>query len=216
VRALLCRAFRDGKFMTLEAASCQEAFTLALERGPALIVLDLVLPDGNGLEVLRSLRARSCRASVLILSALGTTQDRVTGLRAGSDDYLQKPFDTEELMARADVLIRRFYHASDACIRIGNLVLDPISHQATWGEAAIPLTQREFELLYFLMRNPDRIHSRDDLLQAVWGSAEYATSIVGVYVNYVRRKLLNVRAGVVVETVPGGAGYTIRSERAGE
>ena len=211
VRALLCRALRGTGSPVLEATRCRDALSLAMASQPALIILDRLLPDGSGLDLLRALRASGCGASVLILSALGSSHDKVEGLRAGSDDYLEKPFDMEELLARADALLRRSRAEANPVLRVGGLTLDPVHRQAMWGDVAIPLTRREFEVLLLLMRNPNTVLSREVILQRVWRSNSRASSVVGVYMNYLRRKLRDAGVPPLIETARDRSGYVIRA-----
>jgi len=173
-----------------------------------VILLDWSLPDLDGVSVLREWRARGLRTPVLLLTARGSTGEKVTGLRAGADDYLVKPFDFDELLARLEALHRR-NGASDAW-PIGPLVLDPRRRALLKGEQSEPLTAREFGLLSELASHAGEVLSRTRLIQAVWGQDFSGNAnVVDVYVGYVRAKLERLGAeGVQIQAVRG-VGYRL-------
>lgn len=179
---------------------------------PDLLVLDIMMPGTDGLGVLAEIRESGTYTPTLFLTARDSVADRVTGLTAGGDDYMTKPFSLEELVARLRGLLRRTAYltpADDVSLRVGDLHLDAASHDVTRGGVPIPLTATEFDLLRFLMRNPRRVLSRTEILQRVW---EYdfggRSSIVDLYVSYLRKKIDTDREPMI-HTVRG-VGYMLR------
>jgi DNA-binding response OmpR family regulator len=181
-----------------------------------LVVLDLMLPGLSGQEVCRQMRVRGDFTPVLMLSALDRTGDRICGLQLGADDYLVKPFDFDELVARIQALIRRAKGPASngnapPVLRLGSLCYDTRSRELTILDQPVSLTEKEGQILQLLLRGPDRIHSRERIINAVWGSTEDPlTNIVDVYVARLRKKL--GAAGRAIETIRG-AGYRITSAR---
>jgi two-component system response regulator TrcR len=179
---------------------------------PDVVVLDIMLPDLDGLQILRRMRAASSYTPVLFLTARDSVSDRVTGLTAGADDYLTKPFSLEELVARLRGLLRRVGETTpldDETLRTGDLVLEGASRQVTRDGQQVALTTTEFELLRFLMRNPRRAVSREEILQRVWNySFGGKTSIVDLYISYLRKKI-DAGREPMIQTVRG-VGYLLR------
>jgi DNA-binding response OmpR family regulator len=175
-----------------------------------VLVLDRGLPDLDGLELLRLLRDRGVTAPALMLTALGSVEHRVQGLDAGADDYLAKPFAFSELLARIRALARRSTPAGDARLSVGDLELDEERHVARVGGAAVDLSAREFALLAYLMRNADRVVTRQQILDAVWGAEpDVYSNVVDLYVSYLRRKLGELDRADLIRTVRG-VGYSLR------
>jgi two-component system OmpR family response regulator len=171
-----------------------------------------MLPDIDGIEVMRSLRERGIATPVLIISALGEIDDRVRGLRAGGDDYLTKPFSFVELLARVEALARRSDTViKETVLRVGDLKLDLISRTASRRARDINLLPREFQLLEYLVRNAGRVVSRTMLLQHVWDlHFDPTTNIIDVYVGRVRRKVDDSQSYPLIHTVRG-VGYCVRA-----
>jgi two-component system, OmpR family, response regulator len=194
------------------AASGSEAVRRGASRDHAVITIDRMLPDIDGITVMRQLRDGGVAAPFLIISALGEVDDRVRGLRAGGDDYLVKPFSFVELLARLEALGRRSETiAKDTILRVGDLVIDLISRTANRGGKDIPLLPREFQLLEYLVRNEGRIVSRAMLLQHVWDlHFDPSTNIIDVYVGRVRRKVDDQQTYPLIHTVRG-MGYSLRA-----
>ena len=177
---------------------------------PDLVVLDLGLPRLDGLEVARRLREGEDDVPILILTARDALESRVEGLDMGADDYLVKPFERQELLARLRALLRRRPPKGMAPLRVGDLVLNPDTHEVRRGERSIDLTQREFELLEYLMRNERLVISRQKLLDEVWGYDPFSiTNTIEVFVSNLRRKLEAGGEPRILHTVRG-AGYVLR------
>ena len=177
------------------------------------VVLDLILPDVDGLAVCRTLRERSPDLPILILSARSTVQDRVAGLESGADDYLVKPFEGIELLARLRTIFRRTHPTSvaDDWLTAGSICLSKFRHQVRVGDAPIDLTGREFSLLEYFLLNQDLILTRTMILEHVWGWGFQGTpGIIDVYVGYLRNKVIGLDSGITLETVRG-IGYVLRT-----
>lgn len=179
-----------------------DALRRTRERPFDLVVLDIMLPGLDGISVCRRLRATSS-TPVLLLTALGGTEQRVRGLDSGADDYLVKPFAYQELLARVRALLRRAAPADH--LRFGDLRLEPASREAWRGDRALELTMTEFELLQHFLRHPRQVLSREQLLDAVWKGDAESDNVVAVYVGYLRQKL---GEPVLLHTIRG-AGYAL-------
>ena len=178
---------------------------------PDLIVLDLGLPRLDGIDVARRLRRDEDDTPILMLTARDALDSRVEGLDVGADDYLVKPFERQELLARLRALLRRRPPRGMAPLRVGDLTLNPDTHEVRRGDREIELTQREFELLEYLMRNERLVVSRDTLLEDVWGYVTPGeTNTVDVFVSNLRRKLEASDEPRLLHTVRG-AGYVLRA-----
>jgi two-component system, OmpR family, response regulator MprA len=178
---------------------------------PDLIVLDLGLPGIDGIEVARTLRDDKNDTPILILTARDALDSRVEGLDVGADDYLVKPFERQELLARMRALLRRRPPRGMAPLRAADLTLNPDTHEVTRGERKIDLTQREFELLEYLMRNERIVVPRQRLLEEVWGYDPFATTnTIEVFVSNLRRKLESGGEPRLLHTIRG-AGYVLRA-----
>jgi two-component system, OmpR family, response regulator MprA len=186
----------------------------ALEHGrtfaPDLVILDLGLPGLDGLEVARALRDDG-DVPILILTARDAVEARVEGLDSGADDYLVKPFERQELLARMRALLRRRPPRGSVALRVGDLALNVDTHEVSRGERVIDLTQREFELLEYLMRNERIVISRQRLLDEVWGYDPFSmTNTIEVFVSNLRRKLEADGEPRLLHTIRG-AGYVLRA-----
>jgi two-component system response regulator MprA len=179
---------------------------------PDLVILDVMLPGMDGIEVCRRLRAGSETLPIMMLTARDSIGDRVTGLDGGADDYLVKPFAYDELVARVRALLRRAGGARIETLAFADLALEVGAHQARRGERALTLSALEFSLLEHFMRNPRLVLSRDALLDAVWSmEADTASNVVDVYVGYLRRELEAGGEARLLQTVRG-VGYVLREE----
>ncbi|HST39460.1 MAG TPA: response regulator transcription factor [Conexibacter sp.] len=210
VRSALERALRlDGYEVSL-AADGRQALDALTGVAPDAVVLDVLMPEVGGLEVCRRLRASGDRTPVLMLTARDQVADRVSGLDAGADDYLVKPFALEELSARLRALLRRTGADERELLRFGDLTLDPVAHEVHRGERAIELTRTEFLLLELLLRHPRQVLPRSVIFEHVWGYDFGSTSnSLEVYVGYLRRKTEAGGEARLIHTVRG-VGYVLR------
>ena len=191
-------------FRVVRASGGRAALAAAESVRPAVILLDLAMPDLDGLEVLRALREGGDDVPVCVLSARDEVDDRVRGLQAGADDYVVKPFALEEVTARLQALLRRRPAASDAGVVVGDVSLDPRTHEASRGGRDLGLTRREFELLHLFLRHPGEVLDRARLHEEVWGyTFDPGTNIADVFVGYLRRKLEAEGEPRVLQTVRG-------------
>jgi two-component system OmpR family response regulator len=209
---MVSMALRYEGWTIVTAADGAQALSAAQEERPDAVVLDVMLPDMSGLEVLGRLREQIPNLPVLLLTAKDGVEDRIAGLSAGGDDYVTKPFSLEEVVLRLRGLLRRTGASSEdnhARIVVGDLVLDEDSHEVTRAGAPITLTSTEFELLRFLMRNPKRVLSKGQILDHVW-SYDFGgkSNIVELYVSYLRKKIDSGREPMI-HTLRG-AGYVLK------
>lgn len=211
---LLTMALRYEGWEVKAALRGHDALTIAREFRPDVIVLDIMLPDIDGLDVLRRLRGDGFEGPVLFLTAKDSVRDRIAGLTATGDDYVTKPFSLEELVARLRGLLRRSALAVNAVddpeVRVGDLILNEERFEVHRGDTSIDLTATEFELLRYLMRNPRRVLSKAQILDRVW-SYEFGgrSSIVELYISYLRKKIDSL-GEPMIHTVRG-VGYTIKA-----
>jgi two-component system OmpR family response regulator len=212
IAELLSMALRHEGWDVAAAHNGVEAVRLAGQFRPDVIVLDIMLPDFDGLEVLRRVRAQQAHVPVLFLTARDSVEDRVSGLTAGGDDYVTKPFSLEEVVARLRALLRRA--ATDVSedrniLQVGDLVLDEDSHEVFRAQTAVALTATEFELLRYLMRNPRRVLSKAQILDRVWNyDFGGQANVVELYISYLRKKIESGHAPMI-HTVRG-AGYVLK------
>jgi DNA-binding response OmpR family regulator len=206
---VLRRFLRQEGHDVRTATDGEEAIPAATEFVPDLVILDLGLPGIDGVEVCRRLRAGG-DVPILILTARTELDDRVEGLDSGADDYLGKPFERQELLARIRALLRRRPPRGSASLTVGDLSLNPDTREVTRGERRIELTNREFELLEYLMRNERLVISRERLLEEVWGYDPMAmTNTIDVFISNLRRKLEQDDEPRLLHT-KRGAGYVLR------
>jgi len=199
----------DGYSVTV-ATSGDEALTRALERPPDLVVLDIMLPGLDGLEVARRLRAGGDSVPVLMLTARDAIADRVEGLEAGADDYLVKPFAPEEFLARVKALLRRSQAERHQVLRYAGLELDTGTRVAHRGAREIELSPTEYELLALFMRRPRQVLTRDIIMDRVWGlDFEGSSNVLDVYIGYLRAKLEAGDEPRLIHTVRG-VGYVFK------
>lgn len=212
LRRFLSKAFREEGYGVVEAETGDGALDRALGAACDCIVLDVMLPGRDGFDVVKELRGRNVTTPVLMLTARDEVESRVRGLEGGADDYLTKPFDLSELIARVNALIRRAdLRHKDATLRVGVITLDPLTRSVTQNERRVDLSPREFSLLEFLMRNAGRTVSRSRIAEAVWNyKFDPETNVVDVYINYLRKKLTFAGARPPIRTVRG-AGYRLEA-----
>ena len=197
--------------LAVDAVAGGHAALEAVEQAPPdVVVLDVLMPDLDGVSVTRTLRGRGRDMPILVLSALDEVDDRVAGLQAGADDYLVKPFAVSELVARLQALLRRRPQAVSVPLRVGDVVVDPARHEARRGDRDLGLTRREFELLETFARHAGIVLDRSQLLQLVWGYDFAADgNVVDVFVGYLRRKLEAEGEPRLLHTVRG-VGFVLR------
>ena len=175
-----------------------------------VIVLDRILPDVSGVDVIRSMRARQITTPVLMVTALSALEHRVEGLDAGADDYLPKPFAFSELLARLRALTRRSPELVDERIAAGDIQLDPLRHQVTVNGQSELLSAREYALLGYLIRHAGQVVTRQQILDSVWGAEpDVYSNVVDIYVHYLRKKLAALGQDEAVRTIRG-VGYALR------
>ena len=210
---LLSMALRYEGWEVRGAATGTAAVRLAQRFRPDAVVLDVMLPDLDGFEVLRRLRGHAPSVPVLFLTARDAVEDRVAGLTVGGDDYVTKPFSLEEVVARLRALMRRagvgVANQADAVLVVGDLSLDEDSHEVRRGGQLIPLTATEFELLRFLMRNPRRVLSKAQILDRVWNyDFGGQANVVELYISYLRKKI-DAGREPMIHTLRG-VGYVLK------
>ncbi|MET7785415.1 response regulator transcription factor [Streptomyces sp900116325] len=209
---LLSMALRYEGWEVRSAGDGASAVRMARDFRPDAVILDVMLPDTDGLSVLGKLRRDLSEVPVLFLTARDSVEDRIAGLTAGGDDYVTKPFSLEEVVARLRGLIRRSGTAtvrSESTLVVGDLVLDEDSHEVSRGTASIHLTATEFELLRFLMRNPRRVLSKAQILDRVWNyDFGGQANVVELYISYLRKKIDAGRTPMI--HTRRGAGYLIK------
>ncbi|GAA4410614.1 response regulator transcription factor [Fodinibacter luteus] len=209
---LLSMALRYEGWEVRAAANGLAAVRSAKEFGPDVVVLDMMLPDVDGLEVLRRMRRDDPNVPVLFLTAKDAVEDRVAGLTAGGDDYVTKPFSLEEVVARLRALMRRTTVAADeggSLLVVGDLTMDEDSHEVTRAGVPVHLTATEFELLRYLMRNPRRVLSKAQILDRVWNyDFGGQANVVELYVSYLRKKI-DAGRSPMIHTMRG-VGYVLK------
>jgi two-component system OmpR family response regulator len=210
--ALVARALREEGHPTDVAGRGEEALQMAHIAPYDAIVLDVMLPDMNGFEIVRRLRSREVWTPILMLTARDAVADRIGGLDAGADDYLTKPFSFDELLARLRAVARRGPVERPTVIEVGDLRLDPAAHRVWRGDAELDLSTREFALLELFMRHPGQALTRLQLLDGAWDMAfESRSNVVDVYVRYLREKVDRPFGRSSLETVRG-VGYRLRED----
>ncbi len=210
IAQVLQRSLRLEGYEVKLALDGQVALDVAPAFNPDLVILDLGLPKVDGIEVARRLRAHD-DVPILMLTARDAVESRVEGLDSGADDYLVKPFERQELLARLRALLRRRPPRGSASVVVGDLSLNPDTHEVRRGDRAVELTQREFELLEYLMRNERIVVPRQRLLEEVWGYDPFATTnTIEVFVSNLRRKLEAGGEARLLHTIRG-AGYVLRA-----
>ena len=213
VLSLMHRGLSFEGYAVDVAADGKEALAIARDRPPDLVVLDVMMPELDGLEVCRRLRSADRAVAILMLTGRANVPDRVAGLEAGADDYLTKPFAFEELVARIRALLRRVLPTEDDRLRFADLVVTPSTRDVERAGAALELTTREYELLEFFLRHPRQVLSRDLIFSRVWGSDFLGESnVIDVHVMRLRDKLEAAGGARLIHTIRG-AGYSLREPR---
>jgi two-component system phosphate regulon response regulator PhoB len=210
IREMIAFGLRRAGFDVLEAEDCKAARARIADRRPDLMLVDWMLPDMSGLELTRSLKRdkETREVPVIMLTARADEQDKVSGLEGGADDYVTKPFSPRELLARINAVLRRSLPTgTEETITIDGLVLDGASHRVTVGDQTVPLGPTEYRLLSFFMTHPERVYSRNQLLDRVWGGNVYVEErTVDVHIRRLRKALSAFGYDRFIQTVRG-AGY---------
>jgi two-component system, OmpR family, response regulator MprA len=210
IAQVLQRSLRLEGYEVRIAADGEQALAVHAEYVPDVVILDLGLPKLDGIDVARQVRSND-DVPILMLTARDAVEARVEGLDSGADDYLVKPFERQELLARLRALLRRRPPRGSASLVVGDLALNPDTHEVARGERVVELTQREFELLEYLMRNERIVVPRQRLLEEVWGYDPFATTnTIEVFVSNLRRKLESGGESRLLHTIRG-AGYVLRA-----
>jgi DNA-binding response OmpR family regulator len=212
ISTLLVDGLREEMFLVEVAADGLRGEFLAGTNHYDVIILDLLLPGCDGIEVCRSVRASGNNTPILMLTARDATADKIAGLNCGADDYLTKPFVFGELVARVNALLRRGPVVRDPKLVCEQVCLDTVGHQVTVDGKPVDLSAREYQLLEYLMRNTGRIMTRQQIADQVWGS-EYdpLSNVIDVYINYLRNKIDRRRQHKLIHTVRG-LGYLFKSK----
>jgi len=209
--AYLVKGLKESGYAVDHAANAGEGSHLALQENYDAMIIDRMLPGGDGLSIIEALRGRGNATPVLILSALGEVDDRVKGLRAGGDDYLTKPYAFSELLARLEALLRRRAGGVDGQLRVADLEMDLLARSVTRGGTRIDLQPREFRLLEYLMRHSNQVVTRTMLLEHVWDyHFDPQTNVIDVHISRLRQKIDKNFSAPLLHTVRG-AGYCLRA-----
>jgi len=211
IRDMLVFNLGRAGYDVLGAGNAAEARSAIADRHPDVILMDWMLPDVSGLELTRQLKRdeRTREIPVIMLTARGQEDDRVAGLDGGADDYVTKPFSSRELQARIKALLRRTVPPPNASLQLGELSLDTLSHRVSVRGAEVPLGPTEYRLLNFLAEHPDRVYSREQILDRVWGGNVYVEErTVDVHIRRLRKALEPHAYDTIIQTVRG-AGYRL-------
>ncbi len=215
IREMVCLALNQAGFECVQAADTGEAQRQILAGLPDLILLDWMLPGMSGIDYARKLRRDKLTQGVpvIMLTARAQEEDKVRGLDTGADDYITKPFSTRELLARIKALLRRSApQATDEPVEVRGLALDPVTHRVQAGEIKLELGPMEFRLLHFFMTHPERVHSRERILDSVWGNNVYVEErTVDVHIRRLRKALTPSGHDRLIQTVRG-AGYRLSAQ----
>jgi DNA-binding response OmpR family regulator len=211
IAAVLKKGLKEDLYHVDIASDGEEGWYKAAVNDYDFIILDLMLPKIDGITLCKKIRVKNKNVPILMLTAKDELGDKITGLDAGADDYVTKPFSVEEISARIRALLRRGNKADSVVLTIGDVTLDPASKKVTRNAQTIPLTAREYTLLEYFMRNPNTILSKTQLLEHVWDyHYEGISNIVETYIKYVRRKLkITPQAKELIHTVRG-LGYIMK------
>ena len=210
IREMLCFVLEQNGFEPIEAADFAQGVAQVIEPFPDLILLDWMLPGGSGIQFIKQMKQDELtrQIPIIMLTARGEEEDKVRGLEVGADDYITKPFSPKELTARLKAVIRRAVPtATEEVIEVQGLKLDPVSHRVTVNEQALDLGPTEFRLLHFFMTHPERVYSREQLLNNVWGTNVYVEDrTVDVHIRRLRKAVSLAGHDELIQTVRG-SGY---------
>ncbi|MDD2842417.1 MAG: phosphate regulon transcriptional regulator PhoB [Tolumonas sp.] len=214
IREMLCFMLEQKGYEPVEAADFTEAVALVKEPYPELILLDWMIPGGSGIQFIKLMKQEELTRNIpiVMLTARGEEEDKVRGLEVGADDYITKPFSPKELTARIKAVMRRSAPtATEEVIDVQGLRLDPVSHRVTANELPLDMGPTEFRLLHFFMTHPERVYSREQLLNNVWGTNVYVEDrTVDVHIRRLRKAMAVTGHDVLIQTVRG-SGYRFSS-----
>lgn len=209
----LCAILKHNKYSVDAVYNGQDALDYGLDENYDGIILDIMMPKKNGLEVLRELRSQGISTPVLILTAKSEVEDRIIGLDTGADDYLTKPFNMGELLARVRALTRRKSEFSPNVMSFGNITLNRENFELTCQDEAVRLGNKEFQMLEMLISNPGRLISTEQFMERIWGyDTDAEINVVWVYISYLRKKLASLGSNVEIKAVRG-VGYTLEEAK---
>jgi len=209
---IIAKRLKVEKYAVDSAFDGQEALDYIAATEYDTAIVDIMMPKLDGLSLVKKLRAKNNLLPVLFLTAKDTTEDKVAGLDSGGDDYLVKPFEFEELLARVRVLLRRKQDVGNNELRLADLILDTKKHTAFRGKQDLSLTAKEFEILEYLLRNTGSVLSRQQIQDHVWDfSYEGASNMIDVYINSLRKKLDNTSSAKLIHTIRG-VGYVLKED----
>jgi len=210
IRDMLCFVLEQNGYQAATAADYNNAIEMLVEPYPDLVLLDWMLPGGSGIQIAKKMKQHELTRNIpiIMITARGEEEDKVRGLEVGADDYVTKPFSPKELMARIKAVIRRVAPTSlDEVIEVHGLKLDPVSHRVTAEEYPLDMGPTEFRLLHFFMTHPERVYSREQLLDHVWGTNVYVEDrTVDVHIRRLRKAISHAGHDRLVQTVRG-SGY---------
>ncbi|NEM99259.1 response regulator transcription factor [Pontibacter burrus] len=214
VAAFIKRGLEEQTYDVEQAYDGTFGVKLALQQEHDLIILDVILPNSNGLDVCREIRRHNQQVPILMLTALGATDDKITGLDAGADDYLTKPFEFKELLARIRALTRRGTdNSTGEKLGLADLEMDVAKKTVVRAGKSVNLTAREFALLHYLLRNKERVISRVDILEQVWETSfDTGSNVVDVYINFLRKKIDKDQPNKLIHTLVG-MGYVLKEQQ---
>lgn len=209
----LCTILKHNNYSVDAVYDGQDALDYGLCENYDGIILDIMMPKKNGIEVLKELRRQKVSTPILMLTAKAETDDVIVGLDAGADDYLTKPFQMGELLARVRALTRRKSEFSPNVLEIGNLTLNRETFELSVSDKSIRLGNKEFQMIELLMSNPGRLISTEQFMERIWGyETEAEINVVWVYISYLRKKLLSLGANQEIKAVRG-VGYTLEETK---
>ncbi len=212
ISSFIQKGLKEQGFVVDSCDDGDDGFIMATSQAYDAIVLDIMLPGRDGLSILRNLREQKNSVPVILLSARSALNERLEGLNLGADDYLCKPFFIEELAARLHAVTRRASGETLNLLQCDDLVVNLINREVSVGETTIDLTAREFSLLELLLRSPDRVYTRTQILEHVWGyNFDPQTNVVDVYIRRLRNKIRSLSGAPVIETVRG-VGYRLKKQ----
>ncbi len=210
VAAFIKKGLEENRYTVEVAKDGAAALKFALNKDYDLLILDVMLPYLNGIEICKHVRAKNGQVPILMLTALGTVDDKVAGLKAGADDYLLKPFHLIELLARVEALLRRKTQNETHLLEFEDIALNTLNYETTRSGRAVNLTTKEFDLLFFFIRNKNKILTRQFIAKEVWGiDFDTGTNMIDVYINYLRKKIEKGFGRKLIHTVIG-KGYIFK------